>query len=145
MLKKLAAVVTPFMLASFSSLLTPTVARADYSYWTGYQTDCRFSSLDYTPWRVLITVRTSDNAARITQIQFGNGNDEPIKQLQFWERRVLNGTTTTYSNQTYTFTPAITSWSKPITTTWISTLGNRYAHIKLTDARNRVCTDNIEF
>jgi hypothetical protein len=144
MFKKWVTLLAPLVLAPLCSLLTPAIARADYSYWTNWRS-CEFSWHDNTPWRVLIAVRTSDNAAHITRIQFGNGNSENIRQLQFWETKIVNGQSATYSRQTYAFSPAITSWDHSITTTLISTQGNRYANIWFYNNDTRTCQDRIEF
>jgi hypothetical protein len=145
MFKKWATLLTPFVLAPLGSLLTPAIARADYSYWIPLQ-NCQFSARDYTRWSVQITVRSSDNAAHVTRIQFGNGgNDELIRRLTFWESRRLNGVETRYSEQNYYFNPGITNWDKSLTTTWISTAGNRYVNLKLYNNDGRTCTDKVEF
>jgi hypothetical protein len=131
----------PFMLAPLGSLLTPGVARADYSYWIPVQ-KCDFKGGHWTPWSVEITVHSKDNSAKVTRLQIGNGgNDEKIRQLQLRE----------YSygdiklERTYAFNPPITQWDKKIDSPWIKSGGDRSVTLWLYREDTRTCQDKVKF
>jgi hypothetical protein len=139
--KKLATLLIPFVLAPLASLLTPMVARADYSYWIPVKR-CVFPSFrdrDYTPWSAKIVVRSRDRAAHVTQIQFGNGgNDERIIRLQYWGTNILRP-------GDYRFNPGILSWNQSINPPWVRAGVRREFVIRLFNADRRQCTSKTSF
>jgi hypothetical protein len=158
MFKKLTAILMPLVLAPLGLLLTPAIARADYTYRTRRQI-CSFSSggADKVAWTAEVSVRSRDNAARITRIMFGSDDQDPrIRIFIFWEsrvvwyRRMAERVETRYSQQTYNFIPTVYTWDsllryEVLPTTWISTLGNRYINVWFYDSSGRICKDRIEF
>ena len=91
MFKKFAMLLTSFALASFGSLLSDSAVHATLK-WTRWD-NCYFTygwGADYTPWRALIEVRSTDYAARVVQVQYGNGNDESISTIVLQESRKLD-------------------------------------------------------
>lgn len=152
MFRKFRKLVVPFMLASLSPLLVNSPARADTSYWTGWQ-KCTFSVIknQYTPWRARIAVR-SDGAARPVQVEFGPSyqNDEPIYRLKASDSWVVAGGTRRYSpyNHTVSFSPPTRGYASQTFSnlTWISKSLPRYASIVLYHSNlNDVCTSEIPF
>jgi hypothetical protein len=86
------------MLAPLGSLFTPLVAHADSVLWTT-EKKCTDKTNHTALVKIEITVRTSDNAARITAYQFRDDKDSrfgPVRQSQVWEKRVLNEKPTYY-------------------------------------------------
>lgn len=146
MFKKFAILLAPFMLAPLGSLLTPSAAHANTTYWTPTK-DCKFSARDYTRWSARIEVRSSDSAARAIQVKYGYGNSERISRVKVWENRVIDGNSQSFPSITLD-SGNRTDWTSPIFNppqTWISTLGSRYVNVTLFNADGRTCTSKIEF
>jgi hypothetical protein len=146
--KKFATLLVPFVLASVGSLLTNSAAHAR-TYWTSWE-NCNFPSgffSDYTPWRALIEVRSSDSAARAIKIQYGNGNSEQIRAITIYESRyikrnnqnLLPDVSITINNQT--------EWTSPsLSLPWVSNLYHpREVNVVLTNRDNKTCGSFITF
>jgi len=143
--KKFARLLSPFALASFGLLLTDSAAHA--AQWTGWQ-NCRFNIVAYTPWRALIDVRSSDSAARVIQVEYGNGNSEPISTLKVQESRIINGETQWLTPSVTFSTNNQTTWRSPLISSlpWVSNAFRpRYANVTLTRAGGSVCTSKVAF
>jgi hypothetical protein len=144
--KKFAMLLSPFALASFGLLLTDSAAQA--AQWTGWQNNCRFNTIAYTPWRALIDVRSSDSAARVIQVEYGNGNSERISTLKVQESRIINGETQWLTPSVTFSTNNQTAWRSPLISSlpWVSNAFRpRYANVTLTRAGGGVCTSKVAF
>jgi hypothetical protein len=91
MFKKVVMLLAPFVLAQIGSFLTDSAVYA--AEWSGWD-KCYFTTgfgADYTPWRALIDVRSSDKAARVLQIEYGGerNNDERITLVKLQQSRFI--------------------------------------------------------
>jgi hypothetical protein len=143
--KKSRKFVVSLMLASLSPLLVNSPAHANSYFWTDWS-KCTFSVIrnSYTPWRARIQTR-SDRAVRVVQVEFGNGNDEPIVALEAWDSWITGGRTRNSDSHTESYYPSryVGNKSERFTTTWISQRMPRFANIQLTRDNNEICSNRI--
>ena len=147
MFKKLAILLTPFVLAPLGSLLTPTVAQADSVHQTAEQI-CTDSTKSYVAYvKIQYKIRDSDGARLFTAYQFRDINFGAVRQSQGWERRVINEVSTIYKPTSTTNNPIANTWIPTYLSKWIAVKAGvtRYGHVWLySDKRSTGNTCNVE-
>ena len=134
---------TPLMLSLTirSAKAYPACNNGYACFWTSWY-GCNYPNLkDYTWWRAYVQVRTSDDARRPVQIEYGHGNTETVYRVNAWDvRRDTWGMTSYYQGglagiQTY----GAKSWISP--TFYPTWLGNdnkdRYAAVQFDRGGNK--------
>ncbi|MBD0388653.1 MAG: hypothetical protein ICV54_19650 [Nostoc sp. C3-bin3] len=144
MFKKFAVLLTPFVLAPLTSLLTPTAAHA-FTRVTDFR-DCDFTTFprhNFTPVRLTLEYNRT-NQVRVLKVETDNNQTERIRKLQVWENQ--NGRRVSQS-RAYDYVPpktyvnqSVTQLERPVPLAWVSPGGNRSATVWLYNANNSVCT-----
>jgi len=141
---------TPFVLASFGSLLTDSVVYA--AEWTDWQ-NCQFGGgTDYTRWRALIDVRSSDNAARAIKVQYGYGTNERMSRIRIQESRIIDGGTQWLTPSVLIELNNQSTWISPLLSSlpWVSNAFRpRYINVMIVRSdgisEEKFCTSKIAF
>jgi hypothetical protein len=145
MFKKFAIFLTPFVLAPLGSFFTPSEAHAQTSYKYSNWNNCYFSLQNYSSIQVGIEQRNSDSAARsrYVQVSYGGITNERIQLVEVWETQSISGQPTKYFPTLAIFTNYQPTYLSPTFNPpreFISNLGVRYIHVRLSHADGRRCT-----